>query len=146
MPTSTSMMKRSRSLAPLLVLIAALLLLAAPWRGAGAAESGSDFAESCKLGGGYNWLDIDNSQSCCWDNWGCVVCSRDSDGYIIAGSCRVKCSSAACAEANAMTTGNPALPDTVRNPEQFFGPAPGAVAPPQTKKPKAETAPDTVQP
>jgi hypothetical protein len=46
-----------------------------------------------------------------------------------------------------MTPGNPALPQSVKNPKLFFGESMDTVAPPKIKTPKVEAAPgvDTVQ-
>ncbi len=137
---------RPRPTTFLLLLLAALAIYAAPWRAAIAVSTG-ELMETCRLADGG--ATVENAgMSCCWPGWGCMFCASDTQGNIIEGSCYMRCSSSECANANAgMTTGNPALPQSVKNPEQFFGESMDTVAPPKIKTPKLEAAPgaDTVQ-
>ena len=128
----------------LVAVFAAVLGLQATTSGA-VADTAQGMLEVCKLADGGGTIE-NAGVSCCWPGWGCLECATDTQGNIIEGSCRMKCRTAACAEANdTLTPGNPALPPSVKRPESF----PGMMTPsknPQTPKPpKADPGPDTVQ-
>lgn len=130
---------RRRLLELLQVPLAALFLFVAPSIPAGAATV-AEVMEVCRMADGG--ATVENAgMSCCWPGWGCMYCASDSQGNIIEGSCYMRCSTAECAQANEMTTGNPALPQSVKHPEQFFGGPVDTLAPPKTKTPKVEGAP-----
>jgi len=143
---SISPIDRLRPMTFPLLLLATLAIHLAPWRAAIAAESTGDMIEVCRMAGGGGTVES-AGMSCCWPGWGCLHCASDAQGNIIEGSCYMRCSSAECAQANSMTTGNPTLPQTVKNPGLFFDQAPRTMAPPKTKTPKVEPVPsaDTVQ-
>lgn len=141
----TSAIDRLRPTTSLLLLLAVLAIYAAPWRAAIAVSTG-ELMEVCRLADGG--ATVENAgMSCCWPGWGCMHCASDTQGNIIEGSCYMRCSSSECAQANSVAPSDPALPQSVKNPELFFGPTPTAVAPSKTKKPKLEPTPNanTVQ-
>jgi hypothetical protein len=64
-------------------------------------DDGFTWDELCRLGGGTPDRSPDgNGVSCCWDNWGCLVCDSNED-------CAMVCKTQACRDVNPETNPPP---------------------------------------
>ena len=79
------------------------------------------FSDVCRMGGG-NFKLSSGAMTCCWPNWGCLVCDLGSN------SCEIICDTPACAEANDITRGE-FSPNDVGPPRSLRPLSPDRLAP-----------------